>query len=92
MRTRACVENWFSVGLMSTLVMIGGGWHVYAQQDGVPPAPVVVAEATQRVLAPVTWFPGTVISRNDSRLAAEVPGWYRQQLATGESEASQGRS
>ena len=39
-----------------------------------PPAPVVVAEAVQQELAPVAWFPGTVISRNDARLAAEVQG------------------
>lgn len=74
MRTRACVEKWLFVSLMSTFGMIGAVWHVYAQQNGNPPAPVMVAEATQRVLAPVTWFPGTVISRSDSRLAAEVPG------------------
>lgn len=38
------------------------------------PAPVVVLEAKEQVLAPVTWFPGSVISRNDSRLAAEERG------------------
>ncbi len=43
-----------------------------AQQQ--PPAPVVVAEAEERLLAPVTFFPGTVISRDDARLAAEVEG------------------
>ena len=43
-------------------------------QQGPPPAPVVVAEATEQVLAPVTRFPGSVISRNDSRLAAEEEG------------------
>ena len=41
---------------------------------GPPPAPVVVAEAKSRTLAPVTWYPGTVISRNQARVAAEVPG------------------
>ena len=41
---------------------------------GPPPAPVVVAEAESRTLAPVTWYPGTVISRNQARVAAEVPG------------------
>ncbi len=38
------------------------------------PAPVVVERAEIRALAPVTWYPGTVISRNKARLAAEVAG------------------
>lgn len=37
-----------------------------------PPAPVVVARAQLRLLAPVTWFPATVISRDDARLGAEI--------------------
>lgn len=41
---------------------------------GPPPAPVVVATAESRMLAPVTWYPGTVISRNQARIAAEVEG------------------
>ncbi|MDX1433968.1 MAG: efflux RND transporter periplasmic adaptor subunit, partial [Gammaproteobacteria bacterium] len=46
-----------------------------AQQGGnAQPAPVVVSTAEQRLLAPVTWYPGTVISRNQARLAAEVEG------------------
>lgn len=43
-------------------------------QPGTSPPPVVVAKAELRLLAPVTWFPGTVISRDDARLAAEVEG------------------
>lgn len=43
-------------------------------QQGPPPAPVVVLEAKEQVLAPVTWFPGSVISRNDAKLAAEEHG------------------
>ena len=42
--------------------------------QGPPPAPVVVATAENRMLAPVTWYPGTVISRNQARIAAEVEG------------------
>lgn len=41
---------------------------------GPPPAPVVVAVAESRMLAPITWYPGTVISRNRARVAAEVQG------------------
>ncbi len=43
-------------------------------QNGPPPAPVVIETAEVRALAPVTWYPGTVISRNKARLAAEVAG------------------
>ena len=35
---------------------------------------MVVAEAAEHLLAPVTWYPGTVISRNHARLSAEVEG------------------
>lgn len=38
------------------------------------PVPVVVSIARERLLAPVTHYPGTVISRNQARLAAEVEG------------------
>ncbi len=41
---------------------------------GPPPALVKVATAREEMLAPTTWVPGTVISRNDARLAAEVAG------------------
>lgn len=42
--------------------------------NGPPPAPVVVAVAESRTLSPVTWYPGTVISRNQARVSAEVEG------------------
>lgn len=45
-----------------------------AQESGMPPALVRVATASLQSLAPVTLVPGTVISRNDARLAAEVEG------------------
>lgn len=41
---------------------------------GPPPAVVKVATVIEKMLAPTTWVPGTVISRNDARLAAEVAG------------------
>ena len=43
-----------------------------AQMGG--PALVKVALASVKDIAPVTMVPGTVISRNDARLSAEVPG------------------
>jgi RND family efflux transporter MFP subunit len=42
--------------------------------QGGGPAPVVVSVAAERMLAPVIPYPGTVISRNQARLAAEVEG------------------
>lgn len=47
---------------------------VIAQQGDMPPALVKVALASVQNLAPTTLVPGTVASRNDARLAAEVPG------------------
>lgn len=45
---------------------------VGAQMGG--PALVRIAEATLKDIAPVTMVPGTVISRHDARLSAEVEG------------------
>lgn len=45
-----------------------------AQEGGMPPALVEVSEASRQTLAPVTLVPGTVTSRHDARLAAEVDG------------------
>ena len=44
-----------------------------AQQEA-PPPNVRVAQASIQSLAPLTMVPGTVVSRNDARLAAEVTG------------------
>lgn len=51
------------------LVVPVPGW---AQMGG--PALVKVAEAAVKDIASVTRVPGTVVSRNDARLSAEVPG------------------
>lgn len=42
--------------------------------QGSPAVPVTVQEASLRVLAPVSWFAGSVMSRRDARLAAEIEG------------------
>ncbi len=60
--------------LGATIVALTVNGVVGAQPAEQPPAPVVVAPAQERLLAPVTFFPGTVISRDDARLAAEVQG------------------
>ncbi len=60
-------------GLLGALPAPG----LHAQQGGAqgpPPAPVVVATAERRTLAPLAWYPGTVISRARARIPAEVAG------------------
>jgi len=56
------VALWFATPAAGALAQGGG------------PAPVVVSVASERMLAPVIPYPGTVISRNQARLAAEVEG------------------
>ncbi len=45
---------------------------VFAQ--GAPPAPVTVEHARKDTFSATLWVPGTVISRNDARVAAETDG------------------
>lgn len=52
-----------------------------AQMGG--PALVEVAVASVKDIAPVTMVPGTVISRSDARLSAEVPGRLTKVLDVG---------
>ncbi|MDX1512771.1 MAG: efflux RND transporter periplasmic adaptor subunit [Gammaproteobacteria bacterium] len=64
-----------AVVVCAFVLEISGAAGVAAQQaKGPPPAPVVVEQARAQQLAPVAWYPGTVISRNKTRLAAEVAG------------------
>ena len=60
----------FAVASIGTVASIGAT----AQQPEMPPAQVQVALAEQRMMAPVIDVNGTVISLNDSRIAAEVEG------------------
>jgi len=39
-----------------------------------PPSPVGVVQARKELVTPASWVPGTVISREDSRISAEVAG------------------
>ena len=45
-----------------------------APDEGPPSAPVAVSEALDHHMAPQLWVPGTVVSRNQARIAAEVAG------------------
>lgn len=62
------------VGGLCTLFLLAGLVPFAHAQPGTPPPPVIVAKAELRLLAPVTWFAGAVISRDDAKLAAEVEG------------------
>lgn len=56
---------------IAACVLVALATGVLAQSG---PVPVVVSVAAERLLAPVTSYPGTVISRNQARLAAEMDG------------------
>ena len=57
------------------VLVYGGGMQIVAMaQNEAPPANVHVARASIQSLAPFTLIPGTVVSRNDAKLAAEVTG------------------
>ena len=58
---------------MILLAVLAAATPLFAQ-DGMPPANVRVATASLQSMAPVTLVPGTVVSRNDANLAAEVEG------------------
>lgn len=65
--TRTCLA---AVAL--ALAAVAGPLQVAAQMGG--PALVKVAVASIKDIAPVTMVPGTVVSRHDARLSAEVEG------------------
>lgn len=58
-----------------SILALGCGFQVVAvAQWESPPANVRVSKASVQMLAPQTLVPGTVVSRNDAKLAAEVNG------------------
>lgn len=57
--------------------------------QGPPPALVRVTEAVTTQMAPMVWVPGTVVSRNDARIAAEVDGRLVKVLEIGSRVESQ---
>lgn len=63
------IINWLIRAIMLMAFLMGTAFG-----QGPPGAMVKVADAAVRDLAPVTLVPGTVISRDDARLAAEVEG------------------
>ena len=55
------------------LVAVFPGFQAVAQFEA-PPANVRVARASMQMMAAQTLVPGTVVSRNDAKLSAEVTG------------------
>ena len=56
------------------LLLLAGTAVAQDDWDAFPPARVEVASAVTREMAPMVELPGTVVSLNDSRIAAEVEG------------------
>lgn len=66
---------WIAPRALCAAVWFAAGGAALAQgASGFPPARVEVATAELRDMAPVVEVPGTVVSLNDSRIAAEVEG------------------
>ena len=60
----------FKAALLLLLLAVPG----WAMAQGEGPALVKVAVASMQTISPVTLVPGTVVSRNDAKLSAEVEG------------------
>jgi len=71
------------IGLLCVLMAVVSTVAIAAPAPKMRAAPVVVAEAKTTQLAPVTWVAGTVISRDDAKLATEVEGRLKKVLQVG---------
>lgn len=60
--------------LIAYCLLSVGSIGISAPKNGMRPAHVVVEQAKKQMIAPLTMYPGTLISKNDARLAAEVEG------------------
>ncbi len=56
------------------LLILSGTAHAQGGPPSMPPAPVEVSKASKQAMSSVVMAPGTVVSRNDARIAAEVSG------------------
>lgn len=68
---RQLIYKTLAIGIISSLSMMS-----YSQEEGTapPPALVEVSPAISEQIAQQIWVPGTVLSRTDSNIAAEVAG------------------
>jgi len=56
------------------LVVLGAMATRASAEEHAPPAAVEVSEATTAKLAPARWVPGSVVSRDDAKIASAEPG------------------
>lgn len=68
--TRCCSFAMLGAALALTFIAT----EAVAQGPEVPAVSVRVAQAVERDMEPTVWVSGTVVSRHDARLAAEIPG------------------
>lgn len=73
------IINWLIRTLILMAFLVGSAWGQQA-----PAALVKVATAEIKRMAPVTLVPGTVIGRDDARLAAEVEGQLKEVAEVGQ--------
>lgn len=62
------------IAALGMIACIGGAVTAQQQRPAPPPAIVEVASASSEMMAPQIYMPGTVVSRNDSRIASEITG------------------
>lgn len=70
---RARNHTWLASAFLLAALCIAAD-SALAQQNGPPPATVRVDTASRQSMASTTLAPGTIISRNDARVAAEISG------------------
>jgi len=63
-------KKWFIFAAMTSILLAG---EVLAK-DGPPAAPVMVGEVSERVMAPTVMMAGSIVSRLDAKIAAEMSG------------------
>ena len=68
----------------SAIALLGIAMAAPAPGQELPPPSVQVAPATERVVQPLITLPGTIISRQDAVLTAELDGKLEQIVDTGE--------
>ena len=59
---------------VSASVQLFSATEAQQEPQGPPPAPVRVSDAMRTEMSSVIWIPGTIVSRNDARIASEVSG------------------
>lgn len=69
MSTKAPILTPVSIAVLMSLAVPAA-----RSEEGPPPAPVQVGYALEQNMAPHTWVPGTVMSRNTAAIASEVSG------------------